>query len=191
MTALSEANCEEKVRAARAKVPDQGVKPDECFPACQSNVQKEVMEMVTNHIIPDVAKYLCTGCGSINPFIGNPLQQCNSCDNSFRVSISKLIGVSALAILCTAERGRKIPAYSTDSYEVKFEWMTQLLSSIITLHIGQNDPHLETLTTGGQADCTILTILRSLSNEQLEELRPDAEGLYCGYLSWTIINPLG
>ena len=94
---------------------------------------------------------------------------------SFRVSISKLIGVSAPGILCTAERGRNITAYSTDSDEVKLEWMTQLLSSIITLLQGQNDPHLETLTTGGQADCTILTILRSLSNKQLEELRPDAK----------------
>ena len=149
------------------------------------------MAMVTNHIIPDVVKYLCTGCGSIIPFIGDPLQQCTSCDTSCRVSISKLIGVSAPGILFTAERGRNITAYSTDSDEVKLEWMTQLLSSIITLLQGQNDPHLETLITGGQADCTILTILRSLSNEQLEELRPDAEGLYCGYLSWTIINPLG
>ena len=83
------------------------------------------MAMVTNHIIPDVAKYLCTGCGSIIPFIGDPLQQCNSCDTSFRVSISKLIGVSAPAILCTAERGRNITAYSTDSDEVKLEWMTR------------------------------------------------------------------
>ena len=121
MTALGEANCEEQVRAARAHVADHSVKPDEFCPTCHSNVQEEVMAMVTNHIIPDVAKYLCTGCGFIIPFIGDPLQQCNSCDTSFRVSISKLIGVSAPAFLCTAERGRNITANSTDSDEVKVE----------------------------------------------------------------------
>jgi hypothetical protein len=52
---------------------------------------------------------------------------------------------------------------------------TQLLSGIITLLQGYTDPQLETFTTGGQVDCTILTILRSLSREQLEESRPDAD----------------
>ena len=85
------------------------------------------------------------------------------------------MGVSAPAILCTAERGRDISAYSTESDEVKLEWMTQLLSSIVTLLQGQTDPQLETISTGVQVDYTILTILQSLSKEQLEELRPDAE----------------
>ena len=114
VTALSEANFEEQVWASRIQVPDYSVKPDEFCHTCHSNVQEEVMAMVTNHIIPDVAKYLCTGCGSINPFIGDPLQQCSSCDTSFRVSISKLMGVSAPAILCTAERaGTSLPTAQT------------------------------------------------------------------------------
>ena len=56
VTALSEANCEEQVRASRAQVPDHSVKPDELCHTCHSNVQEEVMAMVTNHIITDVAK---------------------------------------------------------------------------------------------------------------------------------------
>jgi hypothetical protein len=85
-------------------------------------VQEEVMAIVTNHIITDVVKYLCTGCGSIIPFIGGPLQQCFSSYTSFRVSISMLIGVSEPVIRCPVERGRNIPAYSTDPDEVKLEW---------------------------------------------------------------------
>ena len=52
VTSLSMANCEEKVRAARAKVPDHSVKPHECCPTCNRNVQEEVLAMVTNNMIP-------------------------------------------------------------------------------------------------------------------------------------------
>ena len=45
VTALSEANCEEQMRAARAQVPDHGVKHDEFFPTCYSNVREEVMDL--------------------------------------------------------------------------------------------------------------------------------------------------
>ena len=62
---LSEANCDDQVRLARAKVPDHRVKPEECCPTCNSSVQEEVMAMLTNNIIPDIAKFLCTGCGAI------------------------------------------------------------------------------------------------------------------------------
>jgi hypothetical protein len=133
VTAPSEANCDDQVRASRSQAPDHTVKPDEFCQSCHSNVQEEIMAMVTNHIIPDVARFLCTGCGEIISFIGDPLQQCSSCDTSFRVSISTLIGVSAPAILSTAERGRNITTCSTDTDEEKLNWMTQLLSSIVTL----------------------------------------------------------
>ena len=86
-----------------------------------------------------------------------------------------LIGVSSPAVCCAVGRGRNITVYSTDSNEEKHEWLTQLLCSLITLLQGYTGPQLETFTTGGQADCVILTILRSLSHEQLEELRPAAD----------------
>ena len=36
---LSEANYDDQVRVARAKVPDHRVKPEECCPTCNSSVQ--------------------------------------------------------------------------------------------------------------------------------------------------------
>ena len=71
---LSEANCDDQVRVARAKVPDHRVKPEECCPTCNSSVQEEVMAMLTNNIIPDVAKFLCTRCRAIIYFICDPLR---------------------------------------------------------------------------------------------------------------------
>ena len=133
------------------------------------------MSMLSNSIIPDVAKFLCTGCGDIIPFIGDPLQQCTSCETSFRVSLSMMVGVACPAVRCPTGRGSNITVYSTDSNEEKQEWLTQLLCSLITLLQGYTDPQLETFTTGGKVDCVILTILRSLSREQLDELRPASE----------------
>ena len=86
-----------------------------------------------------------------------------------------MIGVACPAVRCPVGRGRNIPVYSTDSNEEKQEWLTQLLCSLITLLQGYTDPQLETFSTGGKVDCVILTILRSLSNEQLEELKPAFE----------------
>ena len=130
------------------------------------------MAMLTNNIIPDIAKLLCTWCGAIIQFIGETLQQGSSCETSFRVSLSMLIGVTAPAVRCPVGRGRNITVYTTDTDEVKLEWLTPLLCGLITLLKEYIDPQLESFTSGGQADCTILTILRSLSHGQFEELRP-------------------
>jgi hypothetical protein len=83
--------------------------------------------------------------------------------------------VAAPALQSTEERGRNITTCSGDSEEKKLNWMSQLLSSILTLLQNQTDLQLEDLNTGGQVDCTLLFILRSLSRDQLEELRPAVE----------------
>ena len=62
---LNEANCDDQVREARANVHDHRVKPEECCHICNSIVQEKVMAMLTKNIIPDIAKFLCTGCGAI------------------------------------------------------------------------------------------------------------------------------
>ena len=80
--------------------------------------------MLTNNIIPDVAKFLCTGCRAMIHFIVDPIQQCSSCETSFRVSLSMLIGVSSPAVCCPVGRGRNITVYTTDTDEVKLEWQT-------------------------------------------------------------------
>ena len=51
--------------------------------------------------------------------------------------------------------------------------MTELLASILSLIQNQTVLQLESIRPGEHTDCTLLTILRSLSFEQLEELRPD------------------
>ena len=81
---LSEANCDAQVREARASAPDHRVKSEESCSTCNSSIQEDVMAMLTNSIIPDVAKFFCTGCGDIIPFIEDPLQQCTSCETTFR-----------------------------------------------------------------------------------------------------------
>ena len=103
VTSLREENCHDQVRAARAQTPGQSVKKDEFCNSLLSNVQEELMAMMTNHIITDLSKLLCCGCGEIISFIGNPLQQCTGCETSFRVSISTLIGVAAPALQRTEE----------------------------------------------------------------------------------------
>jgi hypothetical protein len=131
------------------------------------------LSMLTNRIVPDVAKFLCSGCGDILNFIGDPLQQCPGCETSFRVSISTLIGIAAPALQTTVERGRNITISSTNTDEEKPLWMSQLLASILSLLQNQTVLQLESIRPGEHTDCTLLTILRSLSYEQLEELRPD------------------
>ena len=116
------------------------------------NVQEELMSMITNRIIPDMAKFLCCRCGEILSFIGDPLQQCPGCETSFHVSISTLIGVAARALQNSEDRGRNITISSTDSDEEKLHWMSQLLSSILTLLQNQTELQLENLNSGEQAD---------------------------------------
>jgi hypothetical protein len=131
------------------------------------------MSMLTNRIVPDVAKFLCSGCGDILNFTGDPLQQCPGCDTSFRVRISALIGIAAPAMQSTGERGRNITVSTTSTDEEKLLWMTELLASILSLLQNQTVLQLESIRPGEHTDCTHLTILQSLSSEQLEELRPD------------------
>jgi hypothetical protein len=52
------------------------------------------------------------------------------------------------------ERGRNITSCSTDTDEEKLNWMTQLLSNIVTLLQNQTDLKLEAITAGGHADST-------------------------------------
>jgi hypothetical protein len=86
-----------------------------------------------------------------------------------------LIAVTSPAVGCPVSRGRNITPYSTESDEEKKAWLTQLLCSLITLLQGYTDPELETFSTGCRVDCFLLSTLRSLSREQLEELRPATE----------------
>ena len=86
-----------------------------------------------------------------------------------------MIAVASLAVRCPVGRGRNITLYSTVSDVEKKAWLTQLLCSLIILLQGYTDPQLERFSTGGRLDCLLLSILRSLSGEQLEELRPALE----------------
>jgi hypothetical protein len=101
------------------------------------------MSVITNHIITDVPKFLCCGCGEILSFIGDPLQQCPGCETSFRVSISTIIGVAAPALQIPGDRGRNITICSNDKDKEKLHWMSQLLSSILTLLQNQTELQLE------------------------------------------------
>jgi hypothetical protein len=95
VTSLLAANCVDQIRATRARTLGHSVVQEEFCETCYSSIQEEIMSMLTKKIVPDVAKFLCSGCGDILNFRGNPLQQCPSCDTSFRVSISTLISIAA------------------------------------------------------------------------------------------------
>ena len=58
-TSLQAANCMDHVRAMRAQTPDHSVQQDEFCNICLSSIQEELMSMITNRVIPDVAKFLC------------------------------------------------------------------------------------------------------------------------------------
>ena len=79
------------------------------------------------------------------------------------MSISTLIGVAAPALQVQGDRGRNITICSSDTDEEKLQWMSQLLSSILTLLQNQTDLQLESLNLGEHIDCSLLSILRSLS----------------------------
>ena len=67
---LREANCDPQVRAARASAPDQRVQSEESCTDCNSSIQEEIKALLTNRIIPEVEKFLCTGSGEILSFNG-------------------------------------------------------------------------------------------------------------------------
>ena len=127
VTSLQEANCVDQVRAVRAQTPGHSVQQDEFCNVCLSSIQEELMSMITNRVIPDVAKFLCCGCGDTLNFTGDPLQQCPGCETSFRVSISTLIGVAAPALQIPGDRGRNITICSNDTDDEKLQWMSHLL----------------------------------------------------------------
>ena len=62
VVALREANCDLQVRTARASVPDHKVQPEESCTECESSIQEEIKALLTKRIIPEVEKFLCTGC---------------------------------------------------------------------------------------------------------------------------------
>jgi hypothetical protein len=64
----------------------------------------------------------------------------------------------------------------------------------VTLLKNQTDLQLGELNTGGQSDCTLFFILRSLSRDQLDELRSDVElhhDCNSDTCSGQLLNPLG
>ena len=133
---------------------------------------QELNVLPTNRIIPALAKILCVGCGVIHDFHSDPLELCNTYQTAFRTSLSMLIALAGPAIRCPVSRGRYITCFTTDNDDDKKAWLIQLLESLITLLQEDRDLHLEVFATGGNDNCFMLDILRKLSIEQLEDLRP-------------------
>ena len=69
---------------------------------------------------------------------------------------------------------RTITCYTIDKDEDNKEWLTNLMSSLITLLQVENETKLEMFLTRGDVNCHLLDILRSLTTEELEQLRPTA-----------------
>ena len=101
---------------------------------------------------PSPGKVLCVGCGVINSFNGDQMEQCNTCNTTFRTSLCLLTAVSGQAVRCPVRRGHNITLNSTDKNDDKRAWLTQLLGSLISLLQEDWELKLEVFTTGGNMD---------------------------------------
>ena len=163
---LKEANCNPDVRSARSIVDQHRIPADEFFQVCDSNLQEEVKSLLTNHIIAPMENVLCVSCGVIRDFHGDPTELCTACNTSHRTSISMLIAVPVPAVKCPVNKVRSITCYTTDNDEDKKVWLTNLINSIITPLQAVNEIKLEMFLTGGDVNCHLLDILRSLTTER-------------------------
>ena len=153
MDDLREANCDIDVRAARSSAKLHRIPTEEFFQACDSNPQEEVKSLLTNNIIPPLKKVLCVS------FNGDPLEKCMACNTMRITSISMRVAAPGATVNCPLTKVRPITCYTTDNDSDKKEW----LDNLITLLQMDKDIKLEMFLTGGDVNCHLLDILRTLT----------------------------